>query len=89
LWALITALLWFARHIMGLVNPSIQEFAFNMIGAALKSHYLRKRHSLLVWPPAFNAASLHVALQQCPSSGRHAFIWGRGMSLFAKSHIKS
>jgi hypothetical protein len=48
---------------MGLVNPSIQESAFNMIGAALKSHYLIKRHSLLVWLPSFNAVLRHAALQ--------------------------
>jgi hypothetical protein len=66
--------LWFARHIMGLVNPSIQEFAFNMIVAALKSHYLRNRHSVLMCPQIFDASSMHAALQQCPSSGRHALI---------------
>jgi hypothetical protein len=45
-----------------------------MIGAALKSHFWLYRHSLLVWPPGFSAASIHMALQQISSSELQALI---------------
>jgi hypothetical protein len=56
---LITALLWFACHIMGLVNQAIQyDWRYR------EKPFLPNRHSLLVWAPSFKAAPIRVALQQ-------------------------
>jgi hypothetical protein len=50
--------LWFACHIMDLVNRAIQYDR-----GCTEKPFLLKGHSLMVWPPGFNAAPMHVALQ--------------------------
>jgi hypothetical protein len=49
---------------MGLVNPAIEYDR-----ACSEKPFLLNRHSLLVWPPSFNAASMHAALQHTTEPG--------------------
>jgi hypothetical protein len=49
---------------MDLVNQAIQyDWRYS------EKPFLPNRHSLLVWAPSFNAAAIHVALQQIAFSG--------------------
>jgi hypothetical protein len=61
--------LWFAKHIIGLMNRAIQYDQH-----CTEKPFLLNRHSLWVWPPGFNAASIHVALQHMSSFGLVALI---------------
>jgi hypothetical protein len=61
--------LWFAKHIIGLMNRAIQYDR-----RCTEKPFLLNRHSLLVWPPGFNAAPLHAALQHMPLCGLLALI---------------
>src|SRR5207237_2895438 len=56
---LFPALLWFARHIIDLVNQPIQYDR-----SCSEKPFLPNRHSPLVWPTSFNAAPTYVAVQQ-------------------------
>jgi hypothetical protein len=56
----------------------------NMIGVELKRHFSFNHHSLMVWLPGLNAASLHV---HCNKSQLRP-IQDDGMSHLARSHIK-
>src|SRR6266403_515634 len=52
---------------MDLVNQAIQyDWRWS------EKPFLPNRHSLLVWAPSFNAAAIHVALQQMAFSGLYA-----------------